>query len=84
MRFASVAAASGTRSRSAVIARGPLSVARVAWPPAGAVTVAVVVPAPAWAGLGSRRPAWRRLSMTSVAGSAGLKRVTPFASANVR
>ena len=78
------AAASGTRSRSAVIARGPVRAASDTCPCAGAVTVARVVEAPAWAGFGSRVPAARSSVTTSVAGSAGSNRGTPAASAKVR
>ena len=79
------AAASGTRSRSAVIARGPVRAARAdTCPRAGAVTVARVVEAPGCAGFGSRVPAARSRATTSAAGSAGSNRDTPAASAKVR
>ncbi len=83
-RFASVAAPSGTRRRSPVIAAGPVRFARVAESPGPGETVAVVVVAPGCAGLGSARPASRNVFTTSVAGSAGSNRSTPSALANSR
>ncbi len=79
-----MAAASGTRSRRPVIAAEPDRFASVADAPGPGETVVAVVAAPGWAGFGSIRPAWRSVFTTSVAGSAGLNRVTPSALANSR